>query len=158
MRFAANHRKGPQVRRILLFSLMSFVMGCQQHQDVEADEQAIETTIRDFFGDMSTFDLDAIRNRCAPDFVLLEEGLQWNTDSLVNAMAGFKGKATITYTLGDMQSHVEGSIGWITYRNDGLVTMNGKETLYRWMESAVLRKTNGIWRLVLLHSTRISPA
>ena len=145
------------MRRILLFLLISFGVGCQQQQDTGSEEQAIERTIRDFFDDMSGFDLDAIRKRCAPDFVLLEEGLRWNTDSLVNAMAGFKGKATISYTFNDMRSHVEGSLGWITYRNNGLVTMNGQETEYRWMESAVLRKTNGVWRLVLLHSTRINP-
>jgi len=141
----------------LIYGFLLFIIGCQPTQDVAADKKVVETVLQDYFGAISKYDYQSLRNHCTADFVLIEHGLWWNNDSLTNIMKGFEGKATIAYTFDDIKSHVEGSIAWMTYKNHGLMTMGNKETKYEWSESAVFRKQNGAWKMALLHSTLTNP-
>jgi len=141
----------------LVSVFLVLVIGCQPAQDVAADKVAIETVMQDFFAAITKYDSEALRKQCAADFVLIEHGLWRNADSLINLMKGFEGKATMKYTFDDIKSTVEGSVGWMTYNNHGLMTMGDKQAKYEWAESAVFKKQNGTWKMALLHSTRTSP-
>lgn len=48
---------------------------------------------------------------------------------------------------------------WITYVNDGSVQMPGDvaPTPLQWVESAILEKQVGTWKIVFFHSTRVPP-
>ena len=141
----------------LTFVLFLVLVGCQPARDVAADKIAIERVMQDFFAAITKYDYESLRYQCSADFVLIEHGLWWNADSLTNVIKGFEGKATITYTFDDINSSVEGSFGWMTYKNNGLMTMGDQQTNYEWSESAVFKKQNGDWKMVLLHSTLVSP-
>lgn len=53
------------------------------------------------------------------------------------------------------QVYVHGQMAWITSVNRGsLQDATGKKDL-SWLESAVLCKSNGVWRIHFLHSTRV---
>jgi len=53
------------------------------------------------------------------------------------------------------QVHVDGETAWITCVNLGsLQDETGKKGL-SWLESAVLRRSSGVWRIHFFHSTRV---
>jgi len=143
--------------RYICLTLAFFLVSCQLRQDETADKKRVETVLQNYFTAISQSDYQPIRDQCTDDFVLIEHGLWWNNDSLIKVIKGFEGKATIGYTLDDIDTHVEGSIAWMTYKNHGLMIMDGKETQFEWSESAVFRKQHDAWKMVLLHSTLTSP-
>lgn len=53
---------------------------------------------------------------------------------------------------------VDGDRAWLVYFLEADIedARNGKRTR-RWLESATMKRTDGVWRFALLHSTRISP-
>lgn len=52
--------------------------------------------------------------------------------------------------------HVGGGTAWITYVNRGSVKDSSGTKEATWLESAVLQKENGRWRIAFLHSTPVS--
>jgi hypothetical protein len=52
---------------------------------------------------------------------------------------------------------VECDRAWITYLNDGSIQMPGASVPapQQWLESAILKKQDGAWKLVFFHSTRV---
>lgn len=49
---------------------------------------------------------------------------------------------------------VSGNTGWISYRNTAdFMIENETVNKMKWIESAVLVKNNGIWKITLLHSS-----
>lgn len=48
-----------------------------------------------------------------------------------------------------------GNTAWVTYYLKSDITRNGKTEAYHWMETVILVKEKGKWRLDVLHSTRL---
>lgn len=122
-----------------------------------AEDAAQVRSVRDrFFAAISAYDSASVRGTCTPDYVLIEDGLIWNLDSLLNTVSGLKAdRLRIEYGFQDEPVRVEGAAAWMTYRNRGILRgERGADTLH-WVESALFRKHDGAWRMALLHSTRI---
>ena len=146
------------MKTIWIVSIVILLLsGCQPKQDVSANTLAIENAVHSFFIAISKYDYQGLRDQCTPDFILIEQGQWWNTDSLTNVMKGLEGKATISYSMDNITSKVEGSVGWVVYKNHGTMTMGNKQTRLDWTESAILRNDGGAWKMLLLHSSRTSP-
>ena len=45
---------------------------------------------------------------------------------------------------------------WIAYVNKGSITDSSGTVMQEWLESAFLQKRAGIWKIVFMHSTRVS--
>jgi ketosteroid isomerase-like protein len=52
---------------------------------------------------------------------------------------------------------VKGPVAWVSYHNMADIAKKGKQRQVRWLESAVLEKTKGEWKVALLHSTVLNP-
>jgi ketosteroid isomerase-like protein len=138
---------------------LAFVAGCQPSRQAEDEAAGVRQGLNRFFAAISRFDYQGLRAAGTADYVLLEEGLVWNMDSLVTTVQDLqKGGLTIAYVLEDIRPSIAGSVAWATYRNRGILSgPKGADTL-RWVESAVFRKQGRVWKLALLHSTRVRPA
>jgi SnoaL-like domain len=138
---------------------LAFVAGCQLSRESEDEAAGVRSGLDRFFAAISRFDYDGLRAAGTADYVLVEDGLVWNMDSLVATVQGLqKDGLRITYALEDLHPRIAGSVAWTTYRNRGILSgPKGADTL-RWVESAVFRKEDGVWKLALLHSTRVRPA
>lgn len=55
----------------------------------------------------------------------------------------------------DHEVHVDGKNAWVTYTNRGSITDATGVKELSWLESAVLRKEKGVWRIHFFHSTRV---
>jgi hypothetical protein len=143
---------------VTLLSL-ALVTGCQPSRRAENEVAGVRHALDRFFAAISRFDYRALRAAGTSDYVLIEDGLVWTMDSLVSTVQDLqKGGLTIAYTLEDFRPTIAGPAAWATYRNRGILSgPKGADTL-RWVESVVVRNEGGVWKLALLHSTRVRPA
>ena len=62
---------------------------------------------------------------------------------------------TFVWQVTEPRVRIEGAVAWITYINRGYVQdVAGKKDV-SWLESAVLLKAGGTWRIQFFHSTRV---
>lgn len=125
--------------------------------DTQAEVQEVEATLKEFFGAISNYDYQTMRDITAEDYTLIENGPVWPVDSLINLMQQFEDQATFSYKFSNMETTVENDMAWMTYKNNGLMKMPDGERHFDWTESAVFRKDGEEWKMVLLHSTMNEP-
>lgn len=118
----------------------------------------MKKVVVDSFQAIADLDLPKLRSYCQTDFVLLEDGQVWTIDTLENRLkpnlgTGMKRVNTIDF----INVKVKGPVAWVSYRNTADIVRDGKQRQVRWLESAVLEKTKGEWKLALLHSTVLKP-
>lgn len=147
----------------LLF-LLCFWVGCQQGEeaaeepviDIEAEKQAAEKVIYDFFEAAFAFNYQGIRDICTEDFLLFESGQAMNVEDFINFITPMEG-STWTNTYENVKTNVEGSLAWITLRNKAEMTAGDQVMKFDWLESAVVKKIEGVWKLAFYHSTTVPP-
>lgn len=134
---------------LIIFSLNLTV---QAQRTSESDK--IEGTVTRFFDGLAQLDDDKIKAEVTKDFTLLEHGLVWNTDTLLNRIKPRKGQNikrinTLVFTITEQS----GDTAWTVYYNTADFHSGDKVRTVKWLESAVLVKIRGTWKLKLLHST-----
>ncbi|MCI0696838.1 nuclear transport factor 2 family protein [candidate division KSB1 bacterium] len=143
------------MRYSIFVAVLCFLMAsCQSSQDNVVEKEAVDGVRLAFFEAITKYDYQALRNQCTEDFVLFENGLHWNADSLINIIKSFEAKqASFKYSFEDIKTEVQGALAWTTYRNHGLISMAERQIEYEWLESAIFKKRNGLWKIAFLHST-----
>jgi len=147
-----------------LVILLCFTFSCQQAEevaqepavDVEAEKQNVEKVIYDFFDAAFAHNYQGIRDLCTDDFILFESGQVMNVEDFINFITSFEGSTT-TYKFEDIKTNIEGSVAWMSLRNKAVMTMGEQVINFDWLESAVLKKQKGIWKLAFYHSTTVEP-
>jgi hypothetical protein len=120
--------------------------------------QAVEAAVTDsLFGAISRFDFAALRRAVTPDFELVEDTLRLTIDGFVGLIRPFEGKATVSYRFAQFNTRVLGNTAWTSYRNHGDFMLEGRALQYEWIETAVLLRANGAWRIDRLQSTIVRP-
>lgn len=142
----------------LYFLVLILLVGCRvkEHRESEAgvqSEEEVEAVLTSFFEAISDYDYQTLRDLTADDYTLIENGPIWTLDSLITFMQQNENRIAFSYKLTKMETTVEGQTAWMTYKNNGLMTMPDKERNFDWTESAVFHKKGDEWKMVLLHST-----
>jgi uncharacterized protein (TIGR02246 family) len=124
------------------------------------EARAAEATVRSFFDALEALDFEALARTVTSDMELVE-------DTLILDMPGFvgfvrplaEGGMRFRYRLTDFNTEVRGPVAWTRYRNEGVMTMEGQERRFDWIESAVLERGGEGWRIDRLQSApvRIEP-
>jgi hypothetical protein len=127
--------------------------------DTDSVEHLIELSFEDIWSDLDTA---RIRTHHTEDFILLENGVVWNNDSIVNYLVGeqkrmIEGQYRRENRFDFVRSVQRGNTIWVAYQNNG-TWIKGPDTLFRahWLESAIAVKEKGQWKLQQLHSTRVA--
>lgn len=126
----------------------------------EKDKKAAQQLIQDVFDDVwSEFDTTKISLYHTNDYLLLEHGLVWNNDSVRYYMVKSlqqKEIPTRTNEFDFIETKATGDGIWVAYQNYATWTM-GEKMLGKmhWLESAVIVKEDGRWKIQMLHSTRV---
>jgi hypothetical protein len=92
----------------------------------------------------------------APDFYAFDGGTRYDGDALLNMIKTFHDKG-IVFVWSVTQPHVESDchFAWITFINRGSKRDASGTKNLSWLESAVLQKQSGAWRIRFFHSTRV---
>ncbi len=148
------------MRKSVLFILsliLAGLSGCANSADPIAEGEAARQAVVRLFDALAHIDADAMQETMAEDFRLVEAGEVHTRDEAIAMISSLEGKmAERANTFDFIHTQVEGSLAWTTYRNGAHIMMtDGNVRDVKWLESALLRKSDGVWRVVLLHSTRL---
>ena len=121
-----------------------------------SEHEKVQKVIIDFFDALAALNDQGIRDVVENDFILLEDGEVWNTDTLINALTPVKSrKFSRINHLKFFSTEQQGDVAWVSYDNKADITVDDKPYKRHWLESAVLKRKNGRWKISLLHSTVI---
>jgi ketosteroid isomerase-like protein len=119
------------------------------------DQARVTEAIRSFFAAATDDDLDKLHAVTAADFYAFDAGGRFTRDALMDMIkaAHAAGKVYV-WTVNEPEVHISGDMAWITYVNRGSIKDASGTKDVTWLESAVLQKEKGDWRIHFFHSTR----
>ncbi len=135
----------------LLFLLFTVNAGAQKK-----DVVAIKNTITQLFEQFSLRNAKDLQRYCTDDIQILENGEVWNLDTLATGISRIKDadyKRVNAFTF--ITITVDGNRGWTSYYNEARITKGGQQFYVKWLETAILKKRKGVWKIAVLHSTTI---
>ena len=119
------------------------------------DREDVAATVRAMYAAASTDDLATLKEIFTEDFYAFDLGKRFDGMALADLIKGAHAAGTtFAWTVNDPETHVIGDWAWITYVNRGSVTNASGVTPVTWLESAVLVRNSGRWRIRFFHSTR----
>jgi len=130
-----------------------------QDTTLSADQAQVVDTIRTIFAAAAADDLAMFHSVTAPSFYIFDNGKRFDGDAIMELIktlhaAGNRYEWNVT----DPDVHVNGNNAWIAYVNRGTITDVSGKHAQQWLESAVLQKQAGTWKILFMHSTRVPPA
>jgi ketosteroid isomerase-like protein len=158
------------LRKICLLALTASAVGSLTRQVLGQtnEKSAIESTVRTYEHACETYDFQKANSMLAPDAQWIEAsypapaeftGQGWN-----NHWEEYKSaQLHIDYHLRDFTTKIHGDVAWVTRALDGIFTAdtpaalalneNQKEWRGTYVESYVLIKINGAWKIALGHTS-----
>jgi len=144
-------------RRFIAAAALVTGTACQGTQPAAADEQAAKQVIADYY-DLFYRRLDerGYRALLTDDYLLLENGEIFDANGDIASMP----KAGDGYTRSDAFDfrtvRMLGDTAYVIYfLRSAVVEKTEAARNLEWLESAVLRRSGGRWKVALLHSTRV---
>lgn len=130
----------------------------QIQRDIDTVKSLVMQSFEDIWSDLDTQKIEGYHTR---DFMLLENGVVWNNDSVAHYLnrerermeaQQYQRLNRFEFLKAEHQKH---SV-WVAYHNYG-TWVKDQDTLgtAHWLESAVAVKDEGRWKLQQLHSTRV---
>lgn len=122
------------------------------------EDAAAAQAIRDMYAALTRDDGEALSRLFAPDFYAFDVGKRFTGPELVALIHSLHAAGkTFVWNVVDPQPHVACDMAWVTWENRGAIGDASGTREVTWLESAVLRWTDGAWRIVFFHSTRVPP-
>lgn len=120
------------------------------------DQNQVVEAMRTMYAAAIADDLPRFHTVAAPDFYAFDGGTRYDGDALMNMIKAFHDKGTV-FVWSVTQPHVESDchLAWITYVNRGSIKDTSGTQELSWLESAVLEKQSGAWRIRFFHTTRV---
>lgn len=120
-----------------------------------ADVAKIEMTIRDFFEALRRDDKGAFQRLTTRSFYSFDVGKRFAGDELLEMVREMHAqRVQLNWNIGAITIHLECNMAWAAWENSGSVGASTDLRPARWLESAVLVKKEGTWKIDFLHSTR----
>jgi hypothetical protein len=126
------------------------------------DQTQVIEAMRTMYAAATTDDLDKFHAVAAPDFYAFDGGKRYDGDALIKMVKSFHDQGyAFQWTVIDPHVEADCDLAWITYTNRGSITIpasaqNQPATQQvSWLESAMLQKQTGTWRIRFFHSTRV---
>lgn len=139
--------------------LLTFAIGAvavEQAGPAAAAQAEVVEVVRSMFTALAAEDIPKLREIIAPDFYAFEAGGRVTGDALIDLMKKAHAAGKIyTWTVNEPQVRIGGDMAWVTYVNRGSIKDATETKNVSWLESMVLRKDQGRWRIQFLHSTRV---
>ena len=127
-------------------------------QPPSSDKKNAQAVVTGLFDALSELNVDKARSFCANDIIILESGKIWNFDSLAIRIVTIKSQSLDFNRINKLDfidNKIAGNIAWLSYYNQATIVSSGRTTNVKWLESAVLKKEKGQWKICLLHSTEL---
>ena len=145
---------------IFIFSLTSCKKQNEQIADDTKDFKAVEQVVQGVFDDVwSDKKAELLMKYHTADFILLEHGEVWTNDTIAKWCERAKKSNQVVKRINSFdffKTKREGNRIWMAYHNYALFKYDDGESNAEWLESIVAIKQDSIWKLELMHSTRVN--
>lgn len=132
----------------LLFTQFSFAQTPEK-----ADVQQV---IIRFFDALSVANISQMKAEVQNNFILLENGEIWTIDTLANKISRPKPEGYLRQNSFDfLSTKIDKNRAYVYYKNKAEISSKTRNATIKWLESAILRKEKGRWRMELMHSSPI---
>ena len=151
-------RTNHAIAALVLFLFAKGYPGVAQ-QPISGQQQKVVDVMTAFFAAAHDDNLAKFHSVVAPGAYLYDSGVRFDGDSIMALIktlhdAGKRYEWHVT----EPDVHIDGKNAWIAYVNKGTITSGSVTTDKKWLESAILRKQSGSWKIVFLHSTPVASA
>ena len=153
----------PAMRAIVAICGM-LLMGACAHPRADgcdsdsADAVAVDRTVRAFFAALAADDLAAYARLTTPTFYSYDVGKRFDGIELAELVQSAHARGVqLNWTIGPVDAHVGCGMAWAAWENRGSAGVPPKVEPVVWLESAVLVKQGGEWKIDFFHSTRAAP-
>ncbi|NQW77621.1 MAG: nuclear transport factor 2 family protein [Cytophagales bacterium] len=138
------------IKKIALFFLLS-----TQFSFAQTTEKAeVQQVITRFFDALSVANIPLMKAEVSDDFILLENGEIWTIDTLANKISRPKPEGYLRQNSFDFVStKIDKNRAYVYYKNKAEISSKTRNATIKWLESAILRKEKGRWRMEFMHST-----
>ena len=138
------------VKKIALFFLLS-----TQFSFAQTTEKAeVQQVITRFFDALSVTNIPQMKAEVSDDFMLLENGEIWTIDTLANKISRPKPEGYLRQNSFDfLSTKIDKNRAYVYYKNKAEISSKTRSATIKWLESAILRKEKGRWRMEFMHST-----
>jgi hypothetical protein len=141
---------------------VSVCVAVVSYSQTVSDQEQIKQVIQNSFDDLwAAAKLDKVSQYYSSDFMLVENGTVWNTDSVsmhLTKMQRRSNRPQRTNKIDIIKVDVDGDHAKVAYFNEATFVFTDKPNRsVRWLESAALKKLGSTWKVHLLHSTLLTP-
>ncbi len=138
------------MKKIALFVLLS-----TQFSFAQTSEKAeVQQVITRFFDALSVANIPLMKAEVSDDFMLLENGVIWTIDTLANKISRPKPEGYLRQNSFDfLSTKIDKNRAYVYYKNKAEISSKTRNATIKWLESAILRKEKGRWRMEFMHST-----
>ena len=138
------------MKKIALFFLLS-----TQFSFAQTTEKAeVQQVITRFFDALSVTNIPQMKAEVSDDFMLLENGEIWTIDTLANKISRPKPEGYLRQNSFDfLSTKIDKNRAYVYYKNKAEISSKTRNATIKWLESAILRKEKGRWRMEFMHST-----
>jgi hypothetical protein len=147
---------------LVFFALLSSPSVSQAkgiHTSTAAEQEKIVTTVGTIFTSALTDDFAKFDSVIAPGFYIYDGGARFDGDSILNFIkAQHAAGKRYEWKITEPDVHIDGNTAWMAYVNKGKITDASGTVDQSWLESAVLQRQKGEWKIVFMHSTRVPAA
>lgn len=135
-----------------LLGMLILFPAYSQKSNALQPQQVIELMFEAF----SDGSMTKMQQAVTSDVKILEDGVVWNLDT-IQFYLGKKRPADYkrVNTFDFFQTEVTEKMAFVSYHNRADIHANNKDRTVKWLESAVLVQENNLWKVKMLHSTRL---
>lgn len=139
----------------LLISTIGVSVPAQASSAANGQDKAVEA-VRQMFVALTNDDAALFNSVTSADFYAFDVGKRFDGDALLQLVKQAHAAGKIyEWQVTEPEVRVDGSTALVTYVNHGSLQSAAGLTQLSWLESAVLRKEGGEWRIHFFHSTRV---
>jgi hypothetical protein len=144
---------------ILALALTSSNLSAQTCNTTDADKTAVVHALRTLYASATVNDIAKIHSVTAPTFYAFDGGDRYpSIDALMKVIKTYQDQGVkFVWNVTRPQVTIHCNDAWITYVNDGSIQLPNTPapTPTQWLESAVLEKQDGSWKILFFQSTRV---
>ena len=138
------------IKKIALFFLLSTQFSFAQ----TTQKAEVQQVITRFFDALSVANIPLMKAEVSDDFMLLENGEIWTIDTLANKISRPKPEGYLRLNSFDfLSTKIDRNRAYVYYKNKAEISSKTRNATIKWLESAILRKEKGRWRMEFMHST-----
>ena len=134
--------------------------GCGQDETsacspLPQDRDEVKRTVEAFFDALREDDVAAFRLATTASFDSFDGGKRYPGTELADEVRDAHARGVeINWSIGKLDTKIQCDVAWSSWENDGSAGIPPDVIPVRWLESAVLVRDNGNWKIDFFHSHR----